>query len=148
MKYWSLPVPAQPQGSAWWPGPKARAHMVVHIQSHRRSHSHKHRTCLCRRAASHRRSSSPVSPKFAPFPIPLFGMNQHVFYHSILQYNIFYYLCLTVLFLIHAQLHFSFMLSSFGCWRPWLWAISQCSAVSGSWYYSVPFHCQYCVLLS
>lgn len=38
--------------------------------------------------------------------------------------------------------------SCFGCWRPWLWAISQCSTVSVIWYYCLPSHAQHCVLLS
>lgn len=41
-----------------------------------------------------------------------------------------------------------FMPSCFGCQRPWLWAISQCSAVSATWSYSVSPHSQYCVLFS
>lgn len=154
MKYWSLPVPAQPRGSAWWPGQKARVRMLVHIQSHR--HSHKHRTCLHRRAVSHQRSS-PVSLKSTT--VLIFGNNEYIFQCFFLQNN---FTLINIFIICILQYCFWFILwsyslfvgggfsvpSCFGCWRPWLWTISQCSTVSIIWYYCLPSYAQHCVLLS
>lgn len=72
VKSWSLPAPAPPQGSALWPGPRDRAHILAHILTrrhrHKHSRSHKHRTCQSQRAASRHRNSNPVSPASVTFP--------------------------------------------------------------------------------
>lgn len=139
MKSWSLPAPVPPQGSVWWPGQRDKAHALAHMLTHRVSQ--KHRTC--QRAANLHKSSNQVSPtshSHASCTFRMFAQMKDCLFtqaFSLLQFTfddltIWQYECLRHVSWSDPAVHLRFYLSScFGCWGPWLWAISQCSPVSG-----------------